>query len=64
MTGHTLSSTAQRSYWLGRYLERTETTARLVTVHANLLIDLPRRIPLAWRPLVAITGTSALYDQL
>jgi uncharacterized alpha-E superfamily protein len=64
MTGHTLSSTAQRSYWLGRYLERTETTARLVTVHANLLIDLPRRIPLAWRPLVAITGSAALYDQL
>jgi uncharacterized alpha-E superfamily protein len=64
MTGHTLSSTAQRSYWLGRYLERTETTARLVTVHANLLIDLPRRIPLAWRPLVTITGSAALYDQL
>jgi uncharacterized alpha-E superfamily protein len=64
MTAHTLSSTAQRSYWLGRYLERSETTARLVTVHANLLIDLPRRMPLGWRPLVAITGSAGLYDEL
>jgi uncharacterized alpha-E superfamily protein len=63
MTAHTLSSTAQRSYWLGRYLERTETSARLVTVHANLLIDMPRRMPLGWRPLVAITGNAGLYDE-
>lgn len=64
MTSHTLSSTAQRSYWLGRYLERCETSARLVTVHANLLIDLPRRIPLGWRPLVTITGSAGRYDEL
>jgi len=64
MTAHTLSSTAQRSYWLGRYLERTETSARLVTVHANLLIDMPTRMPLGWRPLVAITGSANLYDEL
>lgn len=64
MTAHTLSSTAQRSYWLGRYLERSETSARLVTVHANLLIDLPRRVPLGWRPLVAITGGAAIYHGL
>lgn len=64
MTAHTLSSTAQRSYWLGRYLERTETSARLVTVHANLLIDMPTRMPLGWRPLVAITGSADLYDEL
>jgi uncharacterized alpha-E superfamily protein len=63
MMAHTLSSTAERSYWLGRYLERSETSARLVGVHANLLIDLPRRMPLGWRSLVAITGSAALYDQ-
>jgi uncharacterized alpha-E superfamily protein len=64
MSAHTLSSTAQRSYWLGRYLERSETTARLVTVYANLLIDLPRRMPLGWRPLIVITGSAELYDDL
>jgi len=54
---HTLSSTAQRSYWLGRYLERAENTARLVNVNAGLLYDLPKRLPLGWQPLVAITGS-------
>jgi uncharacterized alpha-E superfamily protein len=64
MSAHTLSSTAERSYWLGRYLERAETSARLVSVHANLLIDLPKRMPLGWRPLVAITGSAEVYDTL
>lgn len=63
MTAHTLSSTAERAYWLGRYLERAETTARLISVHANLIMDLPKRIPLGWRPLVEITGNLALYEQ-
>ena len=64
MSSHTLSSTAKRIYWLGRYLERTENTARLVTVHANLLLDLPKRLPLGWRPMVNITGSKTLFDSL
>ncbi len=64
MNAHTLSSTAERVYWLGRYLERAETMARLVTVHANLLIDMPRRMPLGWRPLVEITGSGELFNSL
>ncbi|MBX3706082.1 MAG: alpha-E domain-containing protein [Pseudomonadales bacterium] len=64
MTAHTLSSTAERAYWLGRYLERSETTARLIAVHANLLMDLPKRIPLGWRPLVEITGNLTLFGEL
>jgi len=54
MTDRTLSSTALRTYWLGRYLERAGSTARLVSVNANLLIDLPVRLPLGWLPLVGI----------
>jgi uncharacterized alpha-E superfamily protein len=64
MTAHTLSSTAERAYWLGRYLERAETTARLVSVHTNLLMDLPKRIPLGWRLLVEITGNLGLFEEL
>jgi uncharacterized alpha-E superfamily protein len=54
MTDRTLSSTAFRAYWLGRYLERAGSTARLVSVNANLLMDLPVRLPLGWLPLIDI----------
>ena len=52
-----LSRVAERVYWLGRYIERVESTARLVTVTSNLLMDLPVRLPLGWRPLIDITGS-------
>jgi len=61
---HTLSRTAERVYWLGRYLERAECTARLVMVNGNLLIDLPQRRPLAWRSLVDIMGTAEHFSSL
>ena len=63
-TSHTLSSTAQRSYWLGRYLERAESTARLVTVNGRLLYDLPKRLPLGWQGPVNITGNRSHFDVL
>ena len=64
MKQHTLSKTAERIYWLGRYLERAESTARLVNVNGNLLIDLPRRIPLAWTSLIDIMGTRQHFNEL
>ncbi len=65
MSHRTLSSSAKRTYWLGRYLERTENTARLVSVHANLLMDLPKRLPFGgWQPMVNITGSRTLFDTL
>lgn len=59
-----LSGHAEAIYWLGRYVERAEDGARLANVHANLLLDLPRRYALGWAPLIAITGTSALFAEL
>ncbi|MEM7079100.1 MAG: alpha-E domain-containing protein [Pseudomonadota bacterium] len=64
MGGHTLSSTAQRVYWLGRYLERVGSTARLISVNANLMIDLPMRMPLGWLPLVDILAQEDLFRTL
>ncbi len=68
MVDRTLSSTAYRAYWLGRYLERAGSTARLVSVNASLLIDLPVRLPLGWSPLVDILALEeefmALYGEL
>jgi uncharacterized alpha-E superfamily protein len=59
-----LSSTAERSYWLGRYLERADSTARLVMVNGRLLYDLPKRLPLGWQGVVDITGSLALFEDL
>ncbi len=51
-----LSRVAENIYWLGRYVERAEDTARLISVNANLLLDLPRGVAPGWEPLVAIYG--------
>jgi uncharacterized alpha-E superfamily protein len=64
MTDRTLSSNASRTYWLGRYLERAGSTARLISVNANLLIDLPVRLPLGWLPLISILGQTEQYEEL
>jgi uncharacterized alpha-E superfamily protein len=64
---HTLSRTAERIYWLGRYLERAENTARIVNVNANMMFDLPIRLSLGWRPLIEIMSAEedfeALFDE-
>lgn len=44
-----LSRVAERVYWLGRYLERAENTARLIDVYGGLLLDLPASAGLNWR---------------
>ena len=36
-----LSRVAERLYWLARYLERTENTARLIKSYNNLIMDIP-----------------------
>lgn len=56
-----LSRVAENFYWLGRYVERAEDTARLVSVNANLLLDLPRGVAPGWEPLIAISGGEALF---
>lgn len=56
-----LSSVAERVYWLGRYLERVENTARLVNVYSNMLLDLPSGSHIGWSLLLDITGCHASY---
>ena len=64
MDSNVLSRVAERVYWLGRYVERADATARLIAVNGNLLMDLPARLPLGWWPLVNITGSEALFGEL
>ena len=58
-----LSRVAERMYWFGRYIERAENTARLISVNANLLLDLPRMSKHIWGDLINITGyVEEFYD--
>jgi len=57
-----LSRVAENIYWLARYLERAENTARLVNVNAKLLLDLPPEYRPDWLALVDITGSRELFD--
>lgn len=56
-----LARVAERMYWLGRQIERAESSARFVSVYANLLLDLPRPARLGWGELVTIAGAEDLF---
>jgi len=51
-----LSRVAERIYWMARYIERAENTARIVKVNTYLLLDLPRKARFGWDTLVQIMG--------
>jgi uncharacterized alpha-E superfamily protein len=56
-----LSRVAEAVYWTGRYLERAETTARIIKVHTELYLDLPKSAGIGWTPLLAVTGSEEAY---
>lgn len=49
-----LSKVAERVYWMSRYLERTENTARLINSHTAFLLDMPQEMEFNWFTLVEI----------
>jgi uncharacterized alpha-E superfamily protein len=53
-----LSRFAESLYWAGRYLERTEAISRMIKIHTELFLDLPRSAGVGWSPLLAVTGSS------
>lgn len=59
-----LARLAETVYWMSRYLERAENTARIVMVNANLLMDLPKGIAPGWAPILNITGSVDLFEEL
>lgn len=60
-----LSRVANSLYWMNRYLERVENTARLIESQLHMLLDLPsmRQDPNAWKPLVDITGDYEYFSK-
>jgi uncharacterized alpha-E superfamily protein len=56
-----LSRVAETLYWMARYIERAEDTARMVMVNSELILDLPRHLSPGWEPLLAITGSAQSF---
>ena len=58
-----LSRVARRIYWLARYIERAENSARLVNTYNFLLLDLPRGTRVSWDVLPVITGGFDIFNE-
>jgi uncharacterized alpha-E superfamily protein len=54
---------AERVYWLARYIERAENTARMVMSFNLVSLDMPKTVTLSWKGLVAVTGTDDIFDE-
>lgn len=58
-----LARAAENLYWMARYLERAENTARLINSTTNLLLDLPRGASFGWSNLIEIAGLDNLFKE-
>ncbi len=58
-----LSRVAERLYWMARYVERAENTARLVHVYTDSMLDLPQGVGLYWGQLLEITGNHETFGK-
>lgn len=57
-----LSRVAERIYWLARYIERIENSARLAQTQSRLMFDLPKSVKLSWYTLIQITSSEEYFD--
>lgn len=63
-----LSRVANSLFWMSRYIERAENTARIVDVNLQLLLDFrnldDRRLAEHWVPILQSTGDEKLFFEL
>ncbi|MEX2365891.1 MAG: alpha-E domain-containing protein, partial [Pseudohongiellaceae bacterium] len=58
-----LSSVAERLYWMARYLERVEDTARLTYAYTRFILDTPRGSEPGWRSLIDIIDGHQSFER-
>src|SRR5947209_1008849 len=60
-----LSRIAESLFWIARYMERAEDTARILDVNYHMLLEQSQQTyRLRWEPLVFITGEQELFFRL
>ncbi|MET0361695.1 MAG: alpha-E domain-containing protein [Sphingobium sp.] len=58
-----LSRTAENLFWLARYLERAEATARLITMGQRMAILPGAHHREEWKSIMRVTGSQHLFDK-
>jgi uncharacterized alpha-E superfamily protein len=56
-----ISRVAEACFWLHRYMERAENTARLLQVHQHVSLDIELPEAELWRPALRVAGEEARY---
>jgi uncharacterized alpha-E superfamily protein len=56
-----IARVADHCFWLGRYIERTESTARVLQVTETLALDAELPSRRCWHPVVIVSGQEADY---
>ena len=51
-----ISRVAEQCFWFGRYVDRAESTARLLQVTRTLVFDSDIPVTRCWQPLVIVSG--------
>ena len=59
-----LSRVAESIYWMARYVERVENTARIMDANYHMILDLPAGVGEQWEPLVVTSGDEELFKKL
>ena len=59
-----ISRVAENCFWLNRYVERAETTARLVSVNRLVILDAGIHEAQRWKPIIVVTGEQERFESL
>jgi uncharacterized alpha-E superfamily protein len=58
-----ISRVADHCFWFGRYLDRTESSARLLQATRTLVFDADIPVTQCWAPLVIVSGEHARFSE-
>jgi len=58
-----ISRVAENCYWLMRYVERCDTMARLLRVHAGMMLDNVLPEDRTWLPLLIVAGEEPAFEE-
>jgi uncharacterized alpha-E superfamily protein len=56
-----ISRVADHCFWFGRYVERAESTARMLSATANLALDAELPPAHVWRPVIVVSGEESEF---